>query len=206
MGLLSKDTAEIVESLVTAFAIVVGGGWAFWKWSLSEFLRRRREIPSFDGEIAARSVRLNAEKEAVTVYCRWRNCGSVPLSVNTKETRVTVYELPEGMPHGPFGPRLRNIPELHVRRPWEHWPTAVLEPETISEIQAHFTLPAGRVYVFACRLEAESKSGANKQVWVRELVWKSIACVRASAEPNNATHAMCEDARVVLGRGRQTEE
>ena len=196
MELPGKDTADVIESLVTAVAIVVGGAWAFWKWSLSEFLRKQREIPSFDGEIAVRSIRLNDEKEAVTVYCKWRNCGSVHLDVNTKETRFTVYELPEAIPLGPFGPRLQNIPERYVRRPWEHWPSAVLEPETTSEIQAHFILSVGRAYVFACRLEAKSKPAADKQVWVRELVWKSTEADATVTEPNNAIQATCEDARV----------
>ena len=195
MELPSKDTSEIIANLATAAGIVLCGAWAFWKWSLSEYLRRRKEIPSFDGEIAARGVSIAPRTEAVTVSCRWRNCGSVPLDVNTQETRVSVYSLPDTAALGPIGPRLKNIPEVCVRRPWEHWPRAILEPDTTSEIQAHFVLGSGQAYVFACRLEAVAKNGDDKQVWVRELIWKSAAPVTVATEPNNAMHATCEDAR-----------
>lgn len=172
----SKDQAAAIQSLVTSVGIVVGGGWAFWRWSLSEFLRRRSEIPSFDGAISAESIAVNEKQEVITVVCKWRNAGLVPLSVNTSETRVTAYLIPEQTELGPIGPRLNNLKELYVRKPWEHWPTTILEPGTTSEIQVHFLVEARCPYVFSCRLEAVSKPrSTTKQVWVRELVWRSSA-------------------------------
>ena len=179
MDLPTKEAAETIESLVTTVGIVAAGIWAFWRWSLSEFLRRRREIPSFDGTISAESVAVNERQEVITVTCTWRNAGTVPLNVNTKETRITAYLIPRDTPLGPIGPRLENLSELYVRRPWEHWPSTVLEPGTTSAIQAHFLVEARCPYVFACRLEAVA-CGKRKQVWVRELVWKSSALRDAS--------------------------
>jgi hypothetical protein len=98
MELPSKDTAETIQSLVTSLGIFVAGVWAFWRWSLSEFLRRRGEIPSFDGTISAESVAVNEQQEVITVICHWRNVGTVPLDVNTKETRITAYLIPKQTP------------------------------------------------------------------------------------------------------------
>ncbi len=173
MTLPDTNVAQSIESLVTAVGIVLAGIWAFWRWSLSEYLRKRAAIPSFDGTITAESVLVGDGREVITVSCKWRNCGSVPLYVNTKETRVTAYVLPDATPIGAIGPRLGNLNELYVRRPWEHWASTVLEPGTVSEIQAHFLVTARCPYVFTCRLEALSKPKQDKQVWVRELVWRS---------------------------------
>ena len=173
MELPSKDTTEVVKNLITAGGIILGGIWAFWRWSLSEYIRRRRELPSFDGEMSARSANFKDGKEVLTVGCKWRNVGVVPLKVNTQATCFTLFDIPDGTQNGPIGPRLKNLRELFVRRPWEHWPGAILEPATNSELQAHFLVERGGTYVVSCRLEALTKPGALKQVWVREIVWKS---------------------------------
>ena len=65
---------------------VVGGGWAFRTWSPSEYLRRRSELAPFDGQITAQSAEPQDGKDVLTVSCKGRNCGLVPLHVNTKAT------------------------------------------------------------------------------------------------------------------------
>ena len=170
-SLPSKDDAETFQHLVTAVGVILAGAWAFWRWSLSEFLRRRREIPSFDGEISAFSVPVGERRVLLSVSCKWRNVGAVALPVNTKATSFTLYTVPNETPLGPVGPRMGNLRELFVRYPWEHWPGAILEPGTSSDFQAQFLVEAGRPYVVSCRLEAVTKPRSLKQVWVRELVW-----------------------------------
>jgi hypothetical protein len=173
MNFPSKDTAEIAQAVVTSVALVVGGLWAFWRWSLSEYLRRKREIPSFEGVLSHSIAVLDDRRVVVSLNCRWKNVGVVPLPVNTQETRFSIYGIPDASPLGPIGPRMKNLTELHVRRPWEHWPGAVLEPGTNSDLQAHFLLEAGHTFVAMCRLEAKTPASAQKQVWVREVVFQS---------------------------------
>jgi hypothetical protein len=171
MELPSKDTAETIQALTTAAGIILAGGWAFWRWSLSEYLRRRREIPSFEGEMFARAVPLTQGLVVLTVSCRWKNTSPVPLDVNTEMTGFTVYKVPETAALGAIGPRLGNVDALYTRHSWKHWPTTVLEPHTCSEIQAHFVVEDKSAYVLVCRLEAVTKEGESKRVWARELVW-----------------------------------
>jgi hypothetical protein len=87
MSLPSHESAETIKDLATAAGILLGGGWAFWRWTFSEYLRRGREMPSIDGEITVRSVLIDDESELITVSCNWRNVSAIPLNVNTKETR-----------------------------------------------------------------------------------------------------------------------
>src|SRR5882672_9660086 len=130
MDLPSKETAETIQALVTSVAVIIGGVWAFWRWSLSEYLRRKREIPSFEGQLSHAVAPVDERRVVLSLSCRWKNVGVVPLPVNTKETRFALYSIPEELPLGPVGPRMNNLTEVHIRRPWEHWPSAVLEPGT----------------------------------------------------------------------------
>jgi hypothetical protein len=173
MDLFTKEGSEVAKNLATSGGLILGGAWAFWRWTLSEYLRMRKEIPSFDGELVARGADFSEEFEVLTASCKWRNVGVVPLPVNTQATRFTIHEVVEGTPEGPIGPRLQNMREVFVRRPWEHWASAILEPGTNSELQAHFLLARGGTYVVSCRLEAATRPGKDKQVWVREVVWHS---------------------------------
>jgi hypothetical protein len=181
MDALSKDGAAIIKDLATVAALVIGGAWAFWRWSLSEYIRRRSEMPSFEGEITAYTVKAQQGRVTLSVSCKWKSLGGLPLDVNTQETRFTVYRIPDDLPPGPIGPRLKNLPELYVRRPWEHWPAAVLEPGTNSQLQAHFLVEPEQTLVVACRLEALHLRRKQKQVWVRELV-----CHTSAAAANDA--------------------
>jgi len=175
MELAPKDIAETVQAVVTTVALVVGGLWAFWRWSLSEYFRRKREIPSFEGLLTYSVAAIDDKRVVVSLNCRWKNVGVVPLAVNTQETRFAIYSIPDSCPVGAIGPRMQNLTEIHVRRPWEHWPSAVLEPGTNSDLQAHFLLEAGNILVAMCRLEANTPKGTMKQVWAREVVFQSTA-------------------------------
>jgi hypothetical protein len=174
MNLPDKDTAGVLQDLATVAGIIIGGAWAFWRWSLSEYLRHRREMPAFEGELSARAVPEGQGRLVLTASCKWKNVSAIPLRVNTKETKFRVFEIPPGLPLGPIAPRLRHLDEKYVRAPWEHWDGAVLEPGTNSELQAHFLVDAGRTYVIACGLEAVQVSKDVKQVWTRELVWRGV--------------------------------
>lgn len=168
--IITPEGSEIARNLVTAVGIVLGGFWAFWKWSLSEFIRRRTEIPSMDGDISYRAIPHKPGELILSVSCKWRNASNLPIEVNTQATSFWVFEVPEGSKHGPIGPRMGNLNQVYERLPWEHWPSAVLEPGTNSELQAHFLVKAGNTYIVSCRLEAITKPEKPKQVWVRELV------------------------------------
>jgi hypothetical protein len=172
MDMPTTETASSIQALVTSAGIILGGLWAFWRWSLSEYLRHRREIPSFEGDMTAGSVCMENGCVLVSVSCKWKNMSAVPLSVNTARTRVTVFDVPDSTQPGAVSPRLNNVVERHVRCPWEHWSDVVLEPHTCSELQAHFLVEEVGTYLLACRLEAVSKKNNPVQVWVRELIWR----------------------------------
>ena len=171
MEWLTPNEAKVIKELVTAFGILFGGGWAFWKWSLSEYFRHRHDIPSFDGEISCKVAPYSANQNILSVSCIWRNVGPIALSVNTQETIFTVYKLPTDSLNGAVKTRYGSLDIYSDNKPWEHWPEAVLEPSTSSELQSHFILESGITYIIICRLVAVTRKLENRQVWVRETVW-----------------------------------
>lgn len=171
MDWLTPNEAKIIKELVTSFGILFGGGWAFWKWSLSEYFRHRHDIPSFDGEISCKVIPYSSNQNILSISCVWRNVGRIALLVNTRETRFTIYKLPHESSNCPVNIRHGLLEVYLENKPWEHWPEAILEPSTNSEIQSHFILESGITYVIVCRLVAVTKQNENKQIWVRELVW-----------------------------------
>lgn len=167
--MISTNTAEAIQAIVTSVGILFTGAWVFWKWSLSEFIRKRREIPSFDGDMHVKEYSSKTELKIISVSCVWRNVGSVPLAINSKTTRYRIFRIPETLGVGAFGPRMDNLEELHVRYPWEHWSDVILEPGTGSELQAHFLVEPHEPLLIECRLEGLKKKG---QVWVREIIFE----------------------------------
>jgi hypothetical protein len=43
--------STIIREYATVAAIVIGGGWALWRWGFEEWLRRQRDFPALDGEV-----------------------------------------------------------------------------------------------------------------------------------------------------------
>ena len=64
---MAPDWPATLQSILTSTAIVVGGGWAIWKWGYSEGLRKRREVPDLDGTLSVSTVPLSAAKAYLTL-------------------------------------------------------------------------------------------------------------------------------------------
>lgn len=170
------NIAEVVKDLATACAIVVGGGWALWKWSYGEVLRKRREMASPDGTLSANSVILDDERAAVTLNALWRNRGPLAIELCAKHTGVELFEVVEAAALG----RLQlgaNVSArcLSVAKPT--WSAYVMEPNTDSVMNEHFVLKRGILYGFRwtiCMVPG-SIPGARRDshlVCTRELLWR----------------------------------
>jgi hypothetical protein len=92
--------AAVMKDVVTSAALVLGGGWAAWKWGYGETLRRRREMPSPDGTLTAAGVRLNDTTTAVTITAIWRNRGPLPIELCATHTAVDAFRLKHSLPAG----------------------------------------------------------------------------------------------------------
>lgn len=88
--------ASEVAPWITAAAAAAGACFAIWKWGFEEWLRRRRELATLDGDIAVTLVPADSDTVCVFVESIWNNKGSVPVFLNPGACTVRVYELDVG--------------------------------------------------------------------------------------------------------------
>ncbi len=78
-----SDLASIIESALTAFAIVVGGFWTYFL-----FVQHRQRLPSANIEHALEVVKLPADKTLVHLAATVANTGKVLVSIEMARTRI----------------------------------------------------------------------------------------------------------------------
>jgi hypothetical protein len=170
------DWSASVENVVASAAIIVGGGWAAWKWGYGETLRKRREFQDLDGTLTAASVALPGRKAYLTLQAVWRNPGPVAVNVclDPEHSFVKQFELGADPPLGSF--RMAGYPGAvevaavpMLPRPY------TMGPQTESVMTEHFVVTVGSVYAFiwqVCQGPLSRKNQRHAQC-DRELIWCS---------------------------------
>jgi hypothetical protein len=168
----APDISQVIQNYVTSIAIIVGGGWALWKWGFEEALRRKREIPSLDGKMSAITVTMSETKALVTLQAKWRNPGALPVKLDTKETSVEVYEVDPGAELGNLsGPD--DLEAIYTCYPLDGLDDYILEPGTDSTMQRHFVLDKSRIYLIRWIIQQRpDKPSSPAYFWSRDLIWR----------------------------------
>jgi len=166
--------SSVIKNYVTSSAIVLGGFWAFWKWSFSEWLRKRKEMAAVDGELIIESQTQVGEKIVLSLNAMWCNKSSHPVSIDQKSTQVDVFLISKELKEGVVDPGVDLGNPVIVFKPFEHLRGYYLEPNTDSLIKTHFALNRGEVYLFRWRLYNDSNEN-DKLVsfWIKELIYKT---------------------------------
>jgi hypothetical protein len=140
-----RDTpiSTVIRDYATVVAIIIGGGWALWRWRFDEWLRRHRDFPALDGEIRTVEAKLNDRDIFVMVNALWRNRAKLPVKLDTAKTFVKVYKLGHTLPTGPFDPQ--TVEPFCTARPLSGASNYTLEPGTDSIMQQCLVLPANEI-------------------------------------------------------------
>lgn len=164
--------SEIAKNCATTFGIVLGGGWAFWKWGYAEWQESKKNRASLDGQLDAKAEALANGRLIVTVLAQWNNRGQFPVKINPQRSQVLVYRLPDVLPLGAFEPATDFGDPLFIQYPFKELDGFELEPKTESFLRAHFVLEPTSKYFFRWELYKEDSPGADHEfVWTKELVW-----------------------------------
>jgi hypothetical protein len=156
---------DILKTIFTdwlpSLAIVVGGGFAWWRWHHTERLRRLKEIPSAEGSLAASPIRVG-KKVLVQLDAVWNNPSPLPFEVDTKETVIDVLEVSDELEVGFLQVR-HGTSELgrvvHSAKPLKHLKSFRLEPGTKSLVQTHFALAENQLLLFRWKLYRKDAGG-----------------------------------------------
>jgi hypothetical protein len=196
---MAPDWPATLQSILTSTAIVVGGGWAIWKWGYSEGLRKRREVPDLDGTLSVSTVPLSAAKAYLTLQAAWRNPGPAPIKMCPDHSFVTQYTLQGDPPPGNFRlhghPGAREICHVPLT-----WPAYTMGPQTTSLMNEHFIVATDAVYYFnwvVCQGQTFRRSKHHS--WCeRDLIWSSSQLAGARKSQGASSRI-----RSTLGRARR---
>jgi len=89
---------EILPEYIKAFAIVVGAGWAYWK-----FIYQRQREPATDIDIDVRFVGVQKEKWVIEVTCVLENKSLVRHTYRDFQVTVRYLERTDEITDGPDG-------------------------------------------------------------------------------------------------------
>ncbi len=175
------ELSTVIRNYVMIAGIVLGGLWAFWKWSFSEWLRQRKDMPAVDGELSTESEVLNGEKVILSLGAIWRNRGDHPVHIDHEATRVDVYKINKDIVEGPFEPKDNLGEPLFRTRPYHDMKGFILEPKTESLLKTHYVLQAGEVYFFRWKLYRSRKQhGDVLYAWTKELIYEAKSHSKAN--------------------------
>jgi hypothetical protein len=185
-------TAYLANSkdALTAIAAILAVALAAWKWVFEEWLRRKNEIPTIDGDIEVEIIEGDARNVAVFFNTVWNNKGTVPIYLDADKTKFSVYEI--STLNSPIAidqreraalARAAQIKDLvgnnesAARLLLEFHPIKdaswfMLEPKTKSRIQASVILSANLTYKVRCLIVVAGKADQN---WFRKRLFSTFS-------------------------------
>lgn len=160
--------ASEIKDWLTIVGIVLGGGWAIWRFWYSEWLRRRSEISSLEGSSAPPEiVRLDDEHAAVCLRWSWRNAGSRPVYIDYDQAVLQIFAV-EGDAGSFVDPRVyagnERVPYCS-HHPLKDLGFYMLEPGTTSTLQTIPILPTGKPFVARFELAADAEKHPTGGDW-----------------------------------------
>ena len=166
------ELSTLIRNYTLSLSAVFMGGWAFWKWGFSEWLRHRQEGPAVDGVVTTTKTPLinNDSQVLATIEATWRNKGVYPVYIDTEQTRLDVFEITSEYPEGPIYTNKDLGDPAYRMYPYKDMKGFILEPNTESILQHHFILSVDKIYLLRWKLyrnQAHHKGG--RYAWTKEL-------------------------------------
>jgi hypothetical protein len=159
-----------VKDWLTCVAIIVGGGWAMWRFGHAEWLRRRAELPSLEGNSSTPEIcAFSKDCVAVSLRWTWRNAGTRPVHIDDQRSFVEIYRL-AGDTGDFIDPRQQKETALAplkvgVHNPLKGYGFYMLEPGTTSSMLTVPILPVGEAFIARHRLYASLKEHPTGFEW-----------------------------------------
>ena len=163
------ELSIVIRNFIVAIGISIGGLWALWRWSFSEYLRSRKEIPAIDGKLSIETIEMNKSKIFLTLCATWNNRGVDTIYIDTEETRVDVYIIDTDLREGPFEPKKDLGIPIYRIFPYKDMNDFILEPNTHNILQTQYILNSNKIYLFRWKLYKSKKVYKKVFAWTKEL-------------------------------------
>ncbi len=142
-----SDIFTAIPVWTPTVAVFATGAWVLMKTIKEERWRRETDIPAMDGTLSVGVTRLDAEKSIVAINATWRNRGTVPIRMMTRETRIEIFAVTPDVAYGALTPTTNLGEPVAVHTPYADQESFLFEPRTRSELQCHVVLKNGSVYL-----------------------------------------------------------
>jgi hypothetical protein len=157
-----------IREWLPSIAVIVWGVWLLFKWLFAEFLRQKKESPSLDGKLLARTIPCGNHRLLVTVEARWNNHSPLSIFLDLDKCRIDIFRIDSSKFKEEGVVELRSdLGELictHRFLQGKQLKSYRFEPKTASTIMNHFVLQPG---IYGIRMELFRKEGGR---WWKELV------------------------------------
>lgn len=165
---LAVSIADVIYHLVAAVALIVGGGWAYFK-----FIRGRSLKPRLSIEVSGRLVS-DGGKLRLVARAQAQNVGLREVALSDEATSLSIYS------YGVDSERGGEMARLASWRWIDSWPVfesrARIEPDEPIEEQLLIELPAGGLAALRLEFVAQSPS---------EHVWETSEVVVLRSDGDN---------------------
>jgi len=142
-----SDVATFIREWTPTIAVFATGAWVLVNSIKEERSRRETDIPAMDGTLSVGVIRLDAEKSIVAINAIWRNRGTVPIRMMTRDTRIEIFAVAPDIECGALTSATNLGEPVAVHTPYADHETFLFEPRTRSELQCHVVLKNKSVYL-----------------------------------------------------------
>lgn len=142
-----SDIATFIREWTPTIAVFATGVWVLVNSIKEDRWRRETDIPAMDGTLSVGVIRLDAEKSVVAINAIWRNRGTVPIRMLTRDTRIEIFAITPDIECGALTSATNLGEPVAVHTPYSDHETFLFEPRTRSELQCHVVLQNGSVYL-----------------------------------------------------------
>lgn len=146
------ETATFIRDWTPTIAIFATGAWVLINSIREERWKRETDIPAMDGTLSVGVTRLSPDKSVVAINAIWRNRGTVPIRMMTRDTRIEIFNVPADINCGALTSATNLGEPVAVHTPYADHETFLFEPRTRSELQCHVVLNNGSVYLIRWNL------------------------------------------------------
>ncbi len=141
------EIAVFIREWTPTIAVFATGVWVLVKSIKEERWRRETDIPAMDGTLSVAVIKLDDEKSVVAINATWRNRGTVPIRMMTRDTHVEIFAIAPDIACGALTSSTNLGEPVAVHTPYADHETFLFEPRTRSELQCHVVLKNGSVYL-----------------------------------------------------------
>jgi hypothetical protein len=123
-----------------------------WKWGFEESLRRRKEVPSVQGELSSSITRHTTDTAIVSILATWATKSPARVEVDVERTCIAVFRIPAEHSIGSLIVTPESVEAVARVFPFRNLNRLSFGPNNEHTYASHFILKVNQRYLIRWRL------------------------------------------------------